>query len=166
MSWKERAEAEGSAERGEDLMISTPNQYIPCRPSAVYCNSYTTMTSTTILRPAILIVSDTASRDPSTDKSANALSAVLETQGPATWEQPTSKIVPDNVLDIQRAICDWTDGPDWFNLILISGGTGFAVRDNTPEVCRICLQCGLELTGDRLCRLSSIAMLLDLCKYL
>ncbi|RMJ24204.1 Molybdenum cofactor biosynthesis protein [Aspergillus sp. HF37] len=85
------------------------------------------------LRPAILIVSDTASQNPSTDKSISALSGLLTTEGPTSWEQPATKIVPDNVLDIQRAVCDWTDGSDWFNLILLSGGTGFAVKDNTPE---------------------------------
>lgn len=95
------------------------------------------MTGNASLRPAILIVSDTASQDPSTDKCADALSGILTAQGPATWEQPTTKIIPDSVLDIQRAVCDWSDGPDWFNLILISGGTGFAVKDNTPEVCPV-----------------------------
>lgn len=87
------------------------------------------------LRPAILIVSDTASQSPSTDKSISALSGLLTAEGLTSWEQPATKIVPDNVLDIQRAVCDWSDGPDWFNLILLSGGTGFAVKDNTPEVC-------------------------------
>ncbi|KAE8385594.1 hypothetical protein BDV23DRAFT_164748 [Aspergillus alliaceus] len=85
------------------------------------------------LKAAILIVSDTASQDPSTDKVADTLSTLFFTEGSHTWDQPTTKIVPDNVLDIQRAICDWTDGPNWLNLILLSGGTGFAVKDNTPE---------------------------------
>lgn len=88
------------------------------------------------LKVAILVVSDTASQNPSTDKSINALSGLLSSEGnTTTWDPPATKIVPDNVLEIQRAICNWTDGPDWFNLILVSGGTGFAVRDNTPEVC-------------------------------
>lgn len=94
------------------------------------------------LKPAILIVSDTASQNPSTDKSINALSSLLSSEGSTAWNQPATKIVPDNVLDIQRAICNWTDGPDWFNLILVSGGTGFAVKDNTPEVCYLPVCCG------------------------
>lgn len=97
------------------------------------------------LRPAILIVSDTASENPSTDKSINALSSLLTAEGQTTWDQPTTKIVPDNALEIQRAVCDWTDGPDWFNLILLSGGTGFAVRDNTPEVRRRFIADDMEL---------------------
>ncbi|RHZ63757.1 bifunctional molybdopterin adenylyltransferase MobB/molybdopterin molybdotransferase MoeA family protein [Aspergillus thermomutatus] len=85
------------------------------------------------LRAAILVVSDTASQDPSTDKVGDTLTASFTAEGSNSWEPPVIKIVPDNVLDIQRTICNWTDGPDWVNLVLISGGTGFAVKDNTPE---------------------------------
>ncbi|OJJ97060.1 hypothetical protein ASPACDRAFT_33349 [Aspergillus aculeatus ATCC 16872] len=91
------------------------------------------MTDTTTLKAAILVVSDTASQEPSTDKVGDALTHVLSTAGPNTWDQPVIKIVPDSVLDIQRAICDWTDGPNWVNLICVSGGTGFATKDITPE---------------------------------
>ncbi|KAI9036361.1 bifunctional molybdopterin adenylyltransferase MobB/molybdopterin molybdotransferase MoeA family protein [Aspergillus affinis] len=87
----------------------------------------------TRLKPAILIVSDTASQDPSTDRVADTLTSLFSSEGSSSWENPVTKIVPDNVLEIQRAICNWADGPDWVNLILVSGGTGFAVKDNTPE---------------------------------
>ncbi|KAH1488930.1 hypothetical protein KXW18_005650 [Aspergillus fumigatus] len=85
------------------------------------------------LRAAILVVSDTASQDPSTDKVGDTLTASFTAEGSNSWDHPVIRIVPDNVLDIQRTICNWTDGPNWFNLVLISGGTGFAVKDNTPE---------------------------------
>ncbi|PYI06722.1 molybdenum cofactor biosynthesis protein Gephyrin [Aspergillus sclerotiicarbonarius CBS 121057] len=85
------------------------------------------------LKAAILIVSDTASQDPSTDKVGDILTTVFSTEGANNWGQPVIKIVPDNVLEIQRSICDWTDGPNWVNLVIVSGGTGFATKDITPE---------------------------------
>ncbi|KAL4998853.1 hypothetical protein BDV10DRAFT_64924 [Aspergillus recurvatus] len=83
------------------------------------------------LKAAILVVSDTASQDPSSDRVIGTLTDVFPAEGP--WEKPITKIVPDDVVQIQRAVCEWADGPSSVNLILISGGTGFAVKDNTPE---------------------------------
>lgn len=86
------------------------------------------------LKAAILVVSDSASRDPSTDKAANALTETFAAEGGDRWGDPAVVIVPDNVLEIQRQILSWTDTEDCFNLVITTGGTGFAVRDNTPEV--------------------------------
>ncbi|PGH34256.1 gephyrin [[Emmonsia] crescens] len=85
------------------------------------------------LKAAILVVSDSASRDPSTDKAANALTETFAAEGGDRWGDPAVVIVPDNVLEIQRQILSWTDTEDCFNLVITTGGTGFAVRDNTPE---------------------------------
>ncbi|PYH66870.1 bifunctional molybdopterin adenylyltransferase MobB/molybdopterin molybdotransferase MoeA family protein [Aspergillus vadensis CBS 113365] len=85
------------------------------------------------LKAAILIVSDTASQDPSTDRVGDTLTTVISDEGSNNWGTPVIKIVPDNVLEIQRSICDWTDGPNWVNLVVVSGGTGFATKDITPE---------------------------------
>ncbi|KAB8236944.1 bifunctional molybdopterin adenylyltransferase MobB/molybdopterin molybdotransferase MoeA family protein [Aspergillus alliaceus] len=84
------------------------------------------------LQPAILIVSDTASQHPSTDKVVDALTPVLLSKE-SNWKAPFVNIVPDNISDIEKSICDWTDGQDAVNLVLLSGGTGFTARDNTPE---------------------------------
>ncbi|KAK5806680.1 hypothetical protein VI817_000938 [Penicillium citrinum] len=85
------------------------------------------------LKVAILIVSDTASQDPASDRTANALAPILAAED--KWETPAVRIVPDNVFEIQRAVCEWSDDSvNWYNLILLSGGTGFAIKDNTPEV--------------------------------
>lgn len=86
------------------------------------------------LRAAILVVSTTASKDPSTDSSGNVLSDVFDNEGAGKWELVDTKIVGDEVLDIQRSITAWTDRDDAVNLIVSTGGTGFAVHDSTPEV--------------------------------
>jgi gephyrin len=87
-----------------------------------------------ILKAAILIVSTTASRDPSTDSSGGILKDVFEQEGKGKWEVIETKIVADEVLDIQRCITSWADQEHGVNLIVSTGGTGFAVHDNTPEV--------------------------------
>ncbi|KAK2736403.1 hypothetical protein FQN57_000780 [Myotisia sp. PD_48] len=84
------------------------------------------------LKVAILIVSDTASRDPATDKVGDILTETIAATG-TRWGKPTIAIVPDDELDIKRHICRWADAEVYYNLIITSGGTGFGLRDNTPE---------------------------------
>lgn len=86
------------------------------------------------LRAAILIVSTTAAKDPSTDASAQILQDVLKDQGPGKWELSKTEIVPDDAHAIKKHITAWADGENPPNLIITTGGTGFAVADNTPEV--------------------------------
>ena len=83
-------------------------------------------------KAAILIISDTASEDPTYDRTAGALAPILAREG--KWETPAIRIVPNNISQIQQAVCDWSDGSYWFDLILLSSTTGFGVKDNTPEV--------------------------------
>ena len=87
------------------------------------------------LKAALLIVSTTAARDPSTDASESILRDVFEQEGGGKWEVAGTEIVPDDVTQIQRQIMLWADSSvHSINLILTTGGTGFAVSDNTPEV--------------------------------
>jgi molybdopterin biosynthesis enzyme MoaB len=86
------------------------------------------------LRAAILIVSTTASQDPTTDAAENALRSVFEQDGAERWHIVEAKIVPDSVALIQRQLMLWTDAADPVNLAVTTGGTGFAVSDQTPEV--------------------------------
>ncbi|KAI4791461.1 hypothetical protein E4T45_12955, partial [Aureobasidium sp. EXF-8846] len=83
------------------------------------------------LTAAILIISETASKDPSTDKCIPALSKVFTDLGSSNWDISTTKIIPDSIPAIQEAIIKSCDGG--INLIITSGGTGFAVKDVTPE---------------------------------
>ncbi|OAQ71276.1 molybdenum cofactor biosynthesis protein Gephyrin [Pochonia chlamydosporia 170] len=85
------------------------------------------------LTAAILIVSTTAAQDPSTDASASVLRNVIAEDGGDKWKVTGESIVSDDVLAIQRQIIQWTDGPDAPNLVITTGGTGFAVADGTPE---------------------------------
>ena len=93
-------------------------------------------TTNSKLRAAILVVSQTASEDPSTDKCISTLKEVFGNLGNDQWEVSETAIVPDSVLAIQGAIQKWTDGGRPINLIVSSGGTGFATKDVTPEVGR------------------------------
>jgi len=86
------------------------------------------------LKAAILVVSTTASKDPSADSSGGILTEVFENEGAGKWEVSEVKIVGDEVLDIQRAITGWADRENAVNVIISTGGTGFAVHDSTPEV--------------------------------
>lgn len=88
------------------------------------------------LKAAILIVSTTAAKDASTDSSGPVLKGVFEeTNG--QWEVIETKIVSDNVTDIQRSVMAWTDQENTVNVVVTTGGTGFAVSDNTPEVIQL-----------------------------
>lgn len=87
------------------------------------------------LKAAILIISDTASKDATTDRATPALETIFAEAGNAQWQVAETKIVPDDILDIQRSITSWSDDVDAkVNLVVTSGGTGFAVKDRTPEV--------------------------------
>ncbi|WXC65439.1 hypothetical protein SNK03_011241 [Fusarium graminearum] len=85
------------------------------------------------LKAALLIVSTTAAKDASADASGPILTQVLKDEGEGKWEVYDTKIVTDDVLAIQRQITAWTDGSDSINLVVTTGGTGFATGDSTPE---------------------------------
>lgn len=117
-----------------------------CHPSAAYrtraplLTNYKAKCATmseggTKLKAAVLIVSDTASKDASTDRCIPVLKDVFDSVGDNQWELTETQIVPDDILTIQKTIRWWSDGPEPVNLIVTSGGTGFATKDVTPEVC-------------------------------
>ncbi|KAL1877845.1 hypothetical protein VTK73DRAFT_8372 [Phialemonium thermophilum] len=91
------------------------------------------MSSYTSLRAAILVVSTTAARDPSTDAADATLRDVFKKDGGGRWLVTETKIVSDVVSQIQHQIMLWTDTADPVNVIVTTGGTGFAVTDQTPE---------------------------------
>lgn len=80
------------------------------------------------------MVSTTASRDATTDAAGDTLHSVFDQDGAGRWQVFETKIVPDSVVLIQRQIMLWADAADPVNLIITTGGTGFAISDQTPEV--------------------------------
>ena len=86
------------------------------------------------LRAAIIVISETASKDASTDKCIPALQDVFQQDGGDRWATADTKIVGDDVSAIQSAIKEYTDHANSANLVVTSGGTGFAHKDVTPEV--------------------------------
>ncbi len=81
------------------------------------------------IRVAILTVSDRSARGERADASGPALAAAAVERG---WEVTLTGIVPDDLQAIQAALVDWCDSGR-ADLILTTGGTGFAPRDVTPE---------------------------------
>ncbi|KAL2173824.1 MoaB/Mog domain-containing protein [Thermothelomyces heterothallicus CBS 202.75] len=91
------------------------------------------------LKAAILVVSTTAAKDPSTDEADAALRQVFEQEGGGRWNVVDTRIVSDVATQIQRQITLWTDVADPVNLVITTGGTGFAVADHTPEAVSVLL---------------------------
>ena len=83
-----------------------------------------------MIRVAILTVSDRAARGEAADQSGPAITrAVQEQRQASVTERP---IVPDEQPVIEAVRVAWADSGQ-VDLILTTGGTGFAPRDVTPE---------------------------------
>jgi molybdenum cofactor synthesis domain-containing protein len=88
------------------------------------------------IRVGILTVSDRSARGERTDESGPLLRQMVERQG---WVVERESIVPDDSPSIQAVLIDWADGSR-LDLILTTGGTGFAPRDVTPEATRAVIE--------------------------
>lgn len=89
-----------------------------------------------LLTVGILIVSTTASKDHKTDATTDMLIRYFDEEVHPTncqWKVTKKGIVNDDVREIEHVVKQWT-GMDYVELILVSGGTGFAESDVTPEV--------------------------------
>lgn len=94
----------------------------------------------TTLSVAILIVSTTAAADPSTDKSSQILGAFFAARESPAWTVTETRIVGDDRAAIQAAVTEWTAVGAAVDLVITTGGTGFAVSDCTPEAVKPLLQ--------------------------
>jgi molybdenum cofactor synthesis domain-containing protein len=89
-----------------------------------------------VLRIAVLTVSDRSARGERRDTSGPALVELIKAQG---WEVTRSDILPDDLNILRESIAAWADQGD-ADIILTTGGTGFAPRDVTPEATRAVIE--------------------------
>jgi len=81
------------------------------------------------VRAAVLTVSDGVVAGTREDGSGDLLAALLESDG----YDVERRVVPDEADEIAAAIVDLAENAD---VVLTTGGTGFAPRDVTPEATR------------------------------
>jgi len=80
----------------------------------------------------ILTISDRSAGGEYEDRSGPLVANILETS--TSWTISHRAVVPDELDTIAATLVRWCD--EGVNLILTSGGTGFAPRDVTPEATR------------------------------
>lgn len=81
------------------------------------------------IRFGILTASDRSARGERADVSGPALTDLIRTRG---WSVVKQAILPDDRSALAAAMSAWADSGE-MDVILVTGGTGFAPRDVTPE---------------------------------
>ncbi|XP_061843048.1 gephyrin b isoform X1 [Nerophis lumbriciformis] len=84
------------------------------------------------IRVGVLTVSDSCFRNLAEDRSGVNLKDLVHDPSLLGGMIVAYKIVPDEIDEIKETLVDWCDEKE-LNLILTTGGTGFAPRDVTPE---------------------------------
>lgn len=82
-----------------------------------------------MIRFGVLTVSDRSSQGIRPDLSGPVLEELIAEQG---WQTAVRDIVPDTVGQIRKKLLSWVELGE-VDVILTTGGTGFAKRDVTPE---------------------------------
>jgi len=89
-----------------------------------------------MIRFGILTLSDRSSRGERADASGPALADLIRAEN---WSVAEQAILPDDESAIRSKLMEWADSGR-FDVILTTGGTGFALRDVTPEATRAVIQ--------------------------
>jgi molybdopterin adenylyltransferase len=84
------------------------------------------------MKIALLTISDRGAAGQTEDKSGPLIAQILQNR--TAWEIARQEIVPDDQPTIAKTLLQWCE--ENINLILTTGGTGFAPRDVTPEATR------------------------------
>nr|XP_021143001.1 gephyrin isoform X5 [Columba livia] len=93
--------------------------------------------------PRPVAVSDSCFRNLAEDRSGINLKDLVQDPSLLGGTISAYKIVPDEIEEIKETLIDWCDEKE-LNLILTTGGTGFAPRDVTPEKFPTFPLCGLQ----------------------
>jgi len=88
------------------------------------------------LRFGILTASDRSARGERPDLAGPVLVELVRAQG---WTVVRQAILPDDREALQAALANWADRGG-LDVILVTGGTGFAPRDVTPEATRAVIE--------------------------
>src|SRR5574341_2628773 len=88
------------------------------------------------LRFAVLTISDRSSRGERPDASGPALVEFIQSRG---WVVTRRDVLPDELGVLRESLADLADR-DEADIILTTGGTGFAPRDVTPEATRAVIE--------------------------
>ena len=81
------------------------------------------------LRFGILTLSDRSARGERADSSGPALAQLILAEN---WSVAKQALLPDNESAIRDLLIEWADSGE-LDVILTTGGTGFAPRDVTPQ---------------------------------
>lgn len=101
---------EGTTQIGDSLQVELPSEDRP-------------------FTAAVITMSDKGSKGERVDESGPAAVAILEENG---YEVVETLILPDEEEALKRQLIRLSDGRQ-VDLIITSGGTGFSMRDRTPE---------------------------------
>ncbi len=89
-----------------------------------------------VIRAVVITVSDACARGERADESGRALVELLQAAAAQVVE---AVIVPDDLAPLAELLKTYADRAD-VNLIITTGGTGLAPRDNTPEATRAVIE--------------------------
>ena len=88
------------------------------------------------IRFGILTISDRAASGEREDASGPALCLAVVAYG---WQVVHQGLLPDDLLHIRDILVTWSDSGD-IDILLTTGGTGFARRDVTPEATQAAIE--------------------------
>jgi len=88
------------------------------------------------IRFGILTLSDRSASGERVDESGPALAEQIRAQN---WSVAKQAILPDDESAIRAILIEWSDSGE-VDVILTTGGTGFAPRDITPEATRAVIE--------------------------